>query len=181
MGVSLARNAGILTALSALGVGLVLAPTTLAWAHPGPHDPYFIVYSSNGQLGCAAGALAVATDNLCPPCVAGNDHSTFRFAVPEGSRVAFAEVAWAPTTALGKELALTAPASLGSSATQRPEGGSPLQVTIQGPASGTQGAGTVVLTVGASHRPSLVLEQDFRMVVTVFVNMDMPAGYTGLD
>jgi hypothetical protein len=165
-------NALLVTAL--VLAGLAFAPGAEAKkAEPG----YLEVHVVSGILPCAVGAVVIATDNLCPAPLF-LDRSEFTFDVPDGARVALAELQWTPSTVFSHDLALTAPVVFERPDEQRPEGPSVLRAQIGSITPGGSSATQVELRVGASHDPGVVVSQTFRLALSVFVNTDMPAGYS---
>lgn len=168
------RPAGTLTVLALLVAGAAAAPSAQAQAPSG----FYVVTIAQGLLGCAAGALIVATDNVCPSKITG-DRSSFEFDVPEGADLAIVELQWVRVSTLGaRNLALTAPAALGDDDLERTEGPSILRKEIPAADEGGSPATEMGITIGASHDPNLVLEQRFQLAVTLFVDVEPPAGYS---
>lgn len=172
----------LLTALSLVAVSVAAGSQDeqkLGDAKKKDSPSYYTVTVAAGRLTCAAGALAVATDELCAS-IQGWDGSTAKFPVPVGADEGLLEMRWVATSAFGpRELALNAPTSLEGDGATRMEGKSVLRVHLASSHEGGVPAdATIVVSAGASHDIGIVVEQDFEIAFSVFVDMAIPDGYS---
>ena len=134
---------------------------------------YVIVYAEKGWVACDAGAAGVVVEFPCLQPDGGNKHA---YLAPAGSRLAFLEIQWQTSQALGGQtLAVHTSPALGEKGEATYSGKSILQAGVKSrDPAGTAEDAKVPATITAAGDSGIVLQQSYEIRASVFVNTVAP-------